>query len=188
MVGTALSGKIVFPLYRERPPKLNAQNKHAIFRARFIVTGFLFSLNSIFSIGGIMIVGFLYDPRYDPAGPIVIILSLSLIPKIITSTYGGILLAEGDSRRYMMLIASSAIVQTVLLYGGISMYGVLGAIVTPGITALLIYPINARFAHMYGAWDPKHDFIFLLMGFAIAALAIWVNQYPVMQFYQKALQ
>lgn len=182
MVGTALSGKIVFPLYRERPPKLSEQNKHAIFRARFIVTGFLFVLNSIFSIGGVLIVGFLYDPRYNIAGPIVIILSISLAPKIITSTYGSILLAEGDSRRYMMLIASSAIVQTVLLFWGISTYGILGAIVTPGITAFLIYPINARFAHMYGAWDPRHDIFFLIVSLTIATTALWANQIPVVQF------
>ncbi len=175
LLGRPLASKIIFPLYKQRPPWESPENRRKIFRLRWLLTGALVAISAILALSGNFLISFLYDPRYALAGPIMVLMVISQLPIVILSSYGSVMLAAGDSRRYMNRIVTTAIVQMVLLYFGILYLGIVGALIAPGIAALVVYPLLAQSTHLYAAWCPKHDAVFAGLGCIIAISALWVN-------------
>lgn len=175
LLGRPLAGKIVFPLYKQRPPWESAENRRKIFAMRRLLTGALLSLSAVLVLAGDWLVGMLYDPRYALAGPILVLLVISQLPVVILSSYDQILLAAGDSRRFMTRVASNAAVQTGLMIFGVMQFGVIGAILAPGVAALVVYPLLISAVRRYDGWDRGHDAIYGAVALGIAALGLWIN-------------
>jgi len=171
---TATSTAVIFPLYRMRPPAEGGQNRTALYRARRLTIGasLLFSMALAFS--GIALIEFLYDPRYGLAGPIVVLLSLAMVPQIAMAPYLGVMIANGDSRRFFILQASTAAVQILYLFIGITWLGIFGAIVAPGLAALTTYPLRVVYVRIYQAWDARGDLGFMALGFVVNGFACWL--------------
>ena len=91
LFGGLISRKVVFPLYRMRPPTESAENQRHIFRARRLVVGCSIAMTFPLAILGVPLIEVLYDPRYDLAGPIVVLCCVAAVPQIIFHGYGGIL-------------------------------------------------------------------------------------------------
>ncbi len=181
MLGRPLASKIIFPLYKQRPPWESHENQRKIFRMRWLLTGALMTISAVLALSGDVLISFLYDPRYAMAGPIMVLMVISQLPVVILSSYGSVMLAAGDSHRYMNRIVTTAIVQTILLYFGILHFGIIGALLAPGLAAVVVYPLLAHSTHLYAAWSPKHDAVFGILGCIIAISALWVNWESIQQ-------
>jgi O-antigen/teichoic acid export membrane protein len=109
----------------------------------------------------------LYLPAYHLAGPILVLVALAGMPTVITAAYGGLLLGSGDSRSFTILLIATAVVQTTLLFFGIQMYGIMGAIMAPALAVVIVYPLNAMLVNRHGGWNPLHDAAYALVALAI---------------------
>ena len=176
MLGSMVNQKIVIPIYRECPPAESRDNFLALRRLRMPMTAALIVLVTGFSAAGVWLVGLLYDPRYQAAGAVVVLLALMQIPSIIQLTYDQAALAAGDSRRFFLLTLSRAVLMVAGLVVGLELAGLFGAILGQGMARALVYPVTVWLARRVGAWDPLHDAVFAVLGLAGAAFALWVNR------------
>jgi O-antigen/teichoic acid export membrane protein len=175
LLGRPLASKIIFPLYKQRPPWESVENQRKIFRVRWLLTGALLAISAVLATSGDALITFLYDPRYALAGPIMVLMVISQMPVMITSSYGKIMLAAGDSRRYMTRIATIALVQTIFLVIFIPYLGIVGAIMAPGFGAIVTYPVLATAVHRYKGWDARHDLFYAVLAMLVSGLALWIN-------------
>ena len=174
LLSRAAVNRIILPVYRMRPTTENVQNRAQVFQTRrFLIAGTMM-LGVILAYSGVPLVEFLYDDRYHLAGPVVVLFSLTMVPQLVLDGYSSILLAAGDSRRFLILVASTAIIQLVYLFVGISWLGIFGAIFAPGLAILTTYPLRIAYARRYNAWDPKADIGFLALGAAVNGYACWL--------------
>ncbi|MEX0299171.1 MAG: oligosaccharide flippase family protein [Kordiimonas sp.] len=175
MLCRVVAERVIFPLYKHKPPKASKDNQHNLFRARFMLIGAMLILNAALGISGVWLVGELYDSRYLLAGPILVLVSVSAVPNIVLSTHSGVLLAEGDSRRFMILLISTAFVQSITLFLGVQIWGIAGVALASGFSTLITCPLTQIFAKRYAAWNPWHDAIFLILGLSVGALSVWIH-------------
>lgn len=176
LLGQPLASKIIFPLYKQKPPWESSENKRKIFRMRWLLTGTLLTISAVLAVTGDMLVQILYDTRYTLAGPIIVLTVISQLPLVILNSYNQILLAAGDSKRFTGHTISNAIAQTALVIFSVIHFGLIGVILAPGIAALLVYPILVSAVHRYDGWDKKHDIFYGTVALLIAAIGLWVNQ------------
>ena len=170
-----VSMRVIFPLYRMKSPTESVENQQKLFRARRgIILGSL-CLNALFALSGVALIEFLYDPRYALAGPVIVLFCCSMVPVIAFEGYVSALLGHGDSKRGFYYLILTAIIQLGLLFLGVNLYGIFGAIIAPGIAALLTYPLLARFVRRYSAWDGKGDIAALVFGTLTCGGALWLH-------------
>lgn len=174
LLNKAVSNKVIFPVYRMRPTAESAANRAQVFRTRRLLVAGTLVLSMMLAFGGIGLVDFLYDSRYEQAGPIVVLFSLTMVPQLVLESYSSVLLAGGDSRRFFFLLALTAFFQIVFLFVGISWFGMFGAAFAPGLAILVTYPLRIAYIRRYKAWDPKSDAFFLSIGFLVNGFACWL--------------
>lgn len=175
LLGVMLIGKILIPIYREKPPSESAQNFKQLQKMRFILTGMIFLLVMFFGLSGVALIHLLYDSRYYAAGAVVVLVVIMQIPQVIVLTYDQAALASGDSRRFFVLAAARAILMISGLVIGIQILSLPGALIGQGIAMLAAYPVVVWLARKQGAWDPLHDAVFAVSGVLFAVLALWLN-------------
>lgn len=175
MVQRALTGKILFPLYSRRPPGESVENFRNLARARRLVVGGAFLLAAILAVGGDLLVTLLYDPRYEPAGGLLVLMAVAFLPVLMTAGYDMMVLARGNSRRFAAIAIVLAFLRVSLLFLGVLHFGAVGAALAPLFTSVLFYPVLVALIRPYGGWVPRQDLGFALAGIGIAALALWVN-------------
>jgi len=169
LMGYALTGRLMIPIYRENPPARSPQNFARLRRIRLALSGLLLALMVPLALGGVWLVDLLYDARYVSSGVVVVMLAVALLPQILTLSYDQVALASGDSRGYFRLNAMRAVALVGLMLLAVPLAGVAGAALALGLTHLLTWPLVARLAHRHGAWDPAHD---ALMGALALMLAL----------------
>lgn len=171
MIVQMIAGKVLFPLYRIKPPSESKENQRNIFRARRILSGVGIGLCVVLAFVAVWLVDLLYDARYTTAGPMTILIALRAIP---TNAFVGtqnVLLASGDSRSHFFLTATIAVLQTALAFVGVLTFGIAGAILAPGLAVLLSYPIRARLTAKYDSWDPVSELGYMVLGFVLTGIA-----------------
>lgn len=174
-LSTQLLERILFPLYRSRPPADNYANRQSIGRARMLLTVGALGMAAILAMVGVFAVTFLYDPRYHAAGPILVLLSLAMIPRLIIMSYDKILLANGNSRDFTIFTTGTAIARILVLLPMVSKFGLVGAALAPVVVDVLSYPILIYFIRPYKGWFPKQDVAFLIASCGVVIAAIWMN-------------
>lgn len=172
LLGQTIGGRILIPLYRERPPGASAENFAKLRRMRFVLTGAVFVLLAVMAFAGEWIVDLLYDPRYSMAGAILVVIAVVQIPSVIGMTYDQSALAAGDSRSYFVLTALRAVFLVTGLILGAEAYGLVGALIGQALAGLAVYPFLIWLARRHRAWDGLHDLTFALAGAALAAAAL----------------
>lgn len=175
-ISNAISSRVVFPLYARRPPADNPSNRRNINKARFMVTAPLLMISVFLAVIGDALIRLLYDARYEAAGPYLVLLSLALVPNIITQTYTRTPLASGHSGRFAVFQGVSALIRVGLLLLLVPKFGLLGAALMFPISILLLYPALLVMIYRYKTWDPLHDLIFLSLTLAVSAFVLWLNQ------------
>ena len=175
MLNNQVNSRILLALYSQRPPAESDSNYAHIRRARSILIGGFLALIFAFGISGEWLITTLYDPRYHAAGPMLVLLALSIIPAVLFDGCKHILLANGNSRNFTILIVCLGIIRTALLLWLISAYGIIGAIIAPFVSNLVNYPLLAYFTHQYRGWYPAMDLGFSVVAAGIIAVVLWAS-------------
>jgi O-antigen/teichoic acid export membrane protein len=176
LLAGAVTGRVLIPLYRDQHPAAALQNARKLRRFRFAISGGTLGLLAVLGVVGIPLVGVLYDPRYQAAGMVVVLMAIVQMPAVIGMTYDQSALAAGDSRSYFLLMALKAAVQTLAFLIGMETGGLWGALAAQGMALIALHPAIAWLAHRNRAWDGLHDLIFFALGGGLAGLILWVNR------------
>ncbi len=171
----SVGNKVVFPLYRMRPPMQSKMNRQKIFRTRRMLSLATIGVSAVLAFGGPYLTDIMYDQRYALAGPIVTLFSLAIVPQMVLDGYTGVFLSNGDSRRFFILLSLTAAIQTLYLYFGIQHFGIFAAVLSPALAVLTTYPLRIHFVRRYKAWDLVGDFGLLSLGLAINGIACWMH-------------
>ncbi|MEM6660626.1 MAG: oligosaccharide flippase family protein, partial [Pseudomonadota bacterium] len=140
-LSTAISSHVIFPLYARRPATESEKNRKNLNRARWMVTTPLVLAAACFSFIGDPLVRFLYDARYEAAGPILKLIALAVLPTIPVQSYLRSPLASGHSGRYAAYQIFAGCLHLGLLLLLVPNLGLLGAILTVPLSTFLIYPV-----------------------------------------------
>ncbi|MFV0490687.1 MAG: oligosaccharide flippase family protein [Pseudorhodobacter sp.] len=182
MLGEMVAGQILFPLYSERRPSENIANMAKLKRARNLVTGSLIALNLLVGLIGVGLVNIMYDARYTEAGPMLVIMALSQIPPALLIGNSQLLLAEGNSRDFSIIVWVQAALHITGLLVGYWLLGMFGVLLVPGLVAILYYPLQQYFLAKHAGVDLRRDAIFALIGLVLGSGVIFVNLGPVSEF------
>lgn len=172
MLKVALIGRVLYPLYCNKPPAESPENRAKILRARWMLSGAAFALSVPFIVFGQDLVELLYDPRYYAAGSIVTAIGFVWLFRILTAGHDPVLLAAGDSRAFAGFLIFSAVIRTGLMLAGVIFYGIPGVLGAALLAECLVYPVLLALTRRYGAWDWRHDAGFALLAVAIVILAL----------------
>lgn len=168
LLGGAVVMRVMIPLYRDRAPRVR--------RLRAALTGGLLALLAALALGGVALVGLLYDPRYAPAGAIVVMVACVQMPAVIGMTYDQAALAAGDSRGFFAVLLVKALVQTAAILIGAETHGLIGALAGQGIALAAVHPAIVWLARRHGVWDPRHDAAYFAACLPVVAAALWINR------------
>ncbi|WP_037255133.1 oligosaccharide flippase family protein [Roseobacter sp. SK209-2-6] len=176
LLGHAVNQRLMIPVYRDKPVSADPANRRKQrllrFGLSFGVLGMLFAMAML----GPWLIDLLYDARYTMAGPMMVMIALSLVPAVITMTYDQAALAAGDGRSFFAFTATRAILQTGLFLLATMFWGLPGGIVTMGGSMLLAYPVLIWLARKHQAWDPLHDVVFATGSLLAGAAILWWHQ------------
>ena len=172
MLGGALVGRLMIPLYREHLDPQSQDTRATLRRFRFLLTGGLLAISAVLALSGVWLIDLLYDARYHDAGAVVVLLSLAFMPQLIVMSYDQIALTVGDSRQFFWLTAARGLLFITCTGVMAAFWGMTGAILGQGLAFMLSYPLIAAFAHRYRIWDPRHDLVMVLVMFSTAALSL----------------
>lgn len=175
LLGESVLGRILIPLYREKPPSESAENFRKLRKMRCAITSGLLAMTLLLAALAPAIVSILYDPRYMAAGGIATLISVVLIPQIVLQTYDRVALAAGDSRNFCLYVVARSTTQIAFFLIGVSQFGLIGALAGQFLAGLAVFPMLILLARRHKAWDPLHDFAFGVGGIALGLLAIWLN-------------
>lgn len=168
LLGGAVVMRVMIPLYRDRAPRVR--------RLRAALTAGLLALLAALALGGVALVGLLYDPRYAPAGAVVVMVACVQMPAVIGMTYDQAALAAGDSRGFFGVLLVKALVQTAAIVIGAETHGLIGALAGQGIALVAVHPAIVWLARRHGVWDPRHDLGFFAACLPVIAAALWLNR------------
>lgn len=181
LLGGLVTRKVLIPIYRENPPRDSAENFLRLRKMRIYATAFLLSMVITVALLGVWLVDLLYDPRYQSAGAVVVVLACMQMPQIIVLTYDQAALAAGDSKRFFVLAAARGVLIFAGLLIGLELAGMLGALLGLGAAYVCAYPVVVWLSRHQGAWDPLHDTIFALTALAAASFILWLHWGEVQQ-------
>jgi O-antigen/teichoic acid export membrane protein len=173
-----ISGRVLFPVYArlatEAPDTLRKQT----FRVRAILMALTVPPVCVLAIWGQEIVQLLYVNRHEyyGAGWMLQILAMGAVVSVIGSTVGPVLLAMGDSYRFMIIQITRTILMCITMatcgYIGWRLNGESGAhfgvLIGVALPEVFLYPILVWAVRRYGVWLPKLD----IAGFVIAGVVI----------------
>jgi O-antigen/teichoic acid export membrane protein len=175
LLGGAVTGRILLPLYRDHPPAASIANARRMARLRYGLSGGLIVLLAGLALMGVPLVGLLYDDRYAAAGVIVVAVACVQMIAVIGMTYDQSALAAGNARGYFLVIAGKAALQTVALIGGMAWFGLGGALIAQGVALVLAHGLIVGLARRHGAWDAGHDLVMGLAAAGVIGLAVWIH-------------
>ena len=175
MLNFQVNSRVIMPLYKQRPPAESASNYYQTGRARVILVCGFMAISAVIGLGGEWLIETLYDPRYHAAGPMLVLLSIAIIPNIIIDGSKEIFLANGDSRNFTIFVVISATVRMILLLVFIQNFGIVGAIVAPFLVEFVTYPLLVYLIRRYHGWYPWLDLAFTALGAAVISLVLWAS-------------
>lgn len=173
LLGHAVNQRLMIPVYRDKPVAADPQNRRRQRQLRAGLTVAILSLLLIMAWIGPWLVDLLYDDRYALAGPMMVLISLALVPAVITMTYDQAALAAGDSRGFFAFTACRALMQTGLFLLAVVWFGLPGGIIAMGVAMLAAYPVLVWLAVKHQAWDPLHDLVFAALATIIGGAAAY---------------
>ena len=172
LLGGAVTGRILLPLYRDHPPAASVANAARMARLRYGISGGLLVLLGVMAWAGVPLVHLLYDDRYVAVGAVVVAVACVQMVVVVGMTYDQSALAAGDARGYFRLIAGKAVLQTVALLAGMHWGGLGGALLAQGVALALAHGLIVVLARRHGAWDGRHDLVMGTGALMLAGLAI----------------
>jgi O-antigen/teichoic acid export membrane protein len=194
----SVSNKVLFPLYSRLTEADPAELRRRLWKYRLLLLGAICPVLVGLTVFGDVVIRILYDHRYQEAGWMLQVLSAGTIGAVILTTLSPVLLAVGDSFRFMVLLLgrSLALLAAMALGGWIGGHvalpglGVIGSLpgVIIGVAAapFLVYPLLAWQIRPHGVWRPAFDAavvavcgVLIGLGFLVKpAICGWLSQIP----------
>ncbi|HHY02806.1 MAG TPA: oligosaccharide flippase family protein [Paracoccus sp.] len=165
--------KLMIPVYREHHQDASHTLTHRLRRIHWGLTGGFLAVLVVMAALGPWIVSMLYDPRYEAAGMMLPMIACATIPQIVMLSYDQAALANGDSKRFLVVTTIRAVLFLSFYWIGVHFAGLPGALAGQALAAMLAYPAVVWIARRYRVWDPVHDLTFFAAG-AVAALLVLV--------------
>lgn len=175
LLGGAVTGRIMIPLYRDHHPAGSAADFARMRRFRLITSGGIMLLLGVMIVAGPALVALLYDDRYAAAGAIVVAVALVQLPQAIGITYDQSALAAGDSRNYFLVMAARAALQTAAFLAGVAWNGLAGALLALGIALCIMHGMIVWLARRHKAWDGLLDAGLALLALGLLAVALLLH-------------
>jgi len=176
MLGGLVTRRVLIPVYRDSPPAASPANARRVRRLRAGALAALLAMSALLAFAGPALARLLYDPRYEAAGGIVVLIAVTQAPALLILTCDQAALAMGDSRRFFWLTFARALLVTGGILVGLSLGGLAGAVVGQALGNLAAYPALAWLLRPHGAWDPRLDAAFLAASAVFGGLAIWAGR------------
>lgn len=176
MLATAVVGRVMIPLYRDDPPGAKAAQAGRLRRLRRGLTALILGLLAALALGGVPLVGLLYDPRYAAAGAVVVLAACAQMPAMVGLTYDQAALAAGDSRGFFLSLLARAVMQTGAFWAGAELAGLTGALAGMALAGVAGHAANVWVARRHGVWDAAHDAAAFAGAGLAAAAALWFNR------------
>lgn len=170
---TRVSSEILFPVLSRSPAGKMGETVAQITRERTLMNVLTVLLSTVFVFIGDHLIVLLYDPRYEAAGYLLVLIALAQFPLIIEVSYGPMPLAAGHSGRFAVYVTTNALIRVLLLYLGARYFGIIGVVFAPTAGFLITYPFLLVFLRRYHHMNVRADIISALFMLAMAALAIW---------------
>jgi len=163
-----VSGRVLFPAYaevwRERPQNLPAVLERS---RRWQLLGGC-AVAAGFALCGDRLVHLFYDPRYRVAGAYLQIQAVGTMFSFLNASYAGVLWAIGRPGLGTVLLAIQAAVLGTLILVGHAVGGALGLVAFSSCTGLLMYPISSAFYARFGLFQPRTDWLPIVIGILLA--------------------
>lgn len=163
-----INNKVLFPSYSEliraRPQDLYENLR----KARLILLTLSIGFATFFVFCGPSLIDLLYDDRYQEAGWILQILAIGFLGRVISTTYGDVLMAKGETFSTMMLTIIGTVMQVISVFVGFSLAGYAGVILGLAAAEWLTYIAYAICFARLALWQPGVDFL-------IIAIAGWLS-------------
>lgn len=176
LLAAAVVGRVFIPIYREVAADGSAAVHRRLRRMRMGMTGLVLALLVGMALGGVPLVGLLYDPRYAAAGAVVVAIACVQMPQLLVATYDQAALAAGDSRGFFTVSAIRAGLQTAMFLAGAETAGLTGALIGQAAAGILSMPASLWLARKHGIHDPRHDLTFAALAALSAAAALSLSQ------------
>jgi len=164
-----LNSQVMFPIYAALYNRGDTQLRTRVFQARLWLISVFVPLMWLLSLGGQYLIDLLYDSRYSDAGWMLQVLAAGAIGAVISTTAGNILLAVGDSKRYMVLQTGRGLLLIACMAIGASHAGVVGMVIGIATSKICDYPLLAWAIQRHGVWMPILD----LSTLAISSVVIF---------------
>jgi O-antigen/teichoic acid export membrane protein len=165
-----LNQRVVFPVYsqfaRSRPEDL----RRRVRRTRLILLGAFLPPLWVLAICGELLIGLLYDPRYAEAGWILCILASGAVATVVSVSQGSILLAKGDSLRFMLLQITRGTLMVGGMWIGWKAAELAGLVSGIALSRFLDYPMLAWSVRRHGLWLPGLDFLAIAASIVVIGL------------------
>lgn len=175
MLGGELVGRVLIPIYREVEEKGTRSSAKRLRLMRYIMTGGLLGMFAAFAVFGPWLISLLYDPRYNHAGAMLVLIALSMMPAAIGVSYDRAALAAGDSRRFFVVSAVRGITGVLFLLIGVYFWGIVGAIGGIAASGIVVHPFLIWLSIKHKVWDGEHDAIYFVLTAAFAVATIWLH-------------
>lgn len=168
-----LASRVLFPIYSRLAEMGTEHLRQRTFRVRGALILLSVPAYCLLSVFGQQVIDLLYPVEYTEAGWMLRILAFGAVGTAVSCTIGPVLLAVGDSFRFMLVLVSKTVVLVACMAVGNVYYGAAGAIVGFALSDYLMYPILAISVRKYGVWLPALD----LAGFAAGAVCAALGYY-----------
>jgi len=175
----SLKSKILFPLYSRfaRESSDSLRRKTLKVRAVLMLLGSAPLLILIFT--GPWLVQIVYPDQYADAGWIVQILAVGGVVALIRTTSANVMLAHGNSFRFMTVQACQTTILIASMIVGGHLYGAIGLICAIPAAEFLFYPIVSWGVFKYKVWLPVLDMSLIIVVSLCAAGVYWMQSHDV---------
>jgi len=163
---TDIGQRVLFPVYARLADRSSQDLSTHLQRIRLRLLCVALPPLCLLTIFGDQIIALLWDPRYEPAGPMLQILAAGGVVRVINTTTLPVLLAVGDSFRHLINTFTRALFLALGMAVGAHLGGTLGCIAGIAIAPILQYPVLSITIHRYGVWKPGLDFLAALLAAA----------------------
>lgn len=167
-----LGPRVLLPVYTQLLQHPTPTLRRKVLKLRGVLLLLFVTPLLAMTLWGPQIVKALYTEPYHEAGWMLQILAAGNIGSAINLSAGGVVLASGDSFRYMILQISRGAMMIAGMAVGFALGGPIGLLVGMGASYWLNYPFLVWAIRRHGVWLPGLDALVVLVASATVALAL----------------
>ena len=169
-----ISLKVLLPLYSRLVEQGGPALRSGVFRARLTMMAATMPIPALLTAFGDVIVRILLGRDFHEAGWMLQLIALSGIVDTLINTIWPVILALGDSFRYMLQVIGRTVLATLGMVVGYYMDGLPGLIVGLAAGKAAGYPVLVWGMRGSGLWMPGLDLASLLYAGAVVWVGRWL--------------